>query len=264
MLGKLLKYDLKANYLYLMVGYAVYFVMTLGFVISFRWMDRSINGSELEGTLQWITMMTATFLWVAAIIGVVLMTYILLIRRFYCHLVTDQGYLTLTLPVSAGTHVLSKLISAVIFIMSTAVVLAAGVVMVGAGFGRENFVADFLRVAGNVFRQLGTEFSILAGIAGFLGLVQNILLVYFSICIGQMCNKHKVWGSIGVYLGISFVTNILTNIVASAVGVLGNGGLISLFTDKSYGILYVVLLLGLCLFYFFGGSWLLEKRTNLE
>jgi len=264
MLGKLLKYDWKANYLYLMVGYVVYIVLTLGFVVSFRWMDRSVGGSELEGTLQWITMMTMTFLWVASMIGVVLMTYILLIRRFYCHMVSDQGYLTLTLPVSARTHMLSKLISAVIFILLTGCVLAAGVVMAAASFGREHFVADFLRVMGNVFRQLGTSFSILACVSGLLGLLQTILQIYFSICVGQLCNKHKVWGSIGVYLGITFVTNILSNIVAIVAGVVGNGGLLLLFMENIYGVLYVVFLLAMCLIYFFGGAWLLEKRTNLE
>ena len=264
MLGKLLKYDLKANYLYLMVGYVVYIVLTLGFVGSFRWMDQSIGGSELEGTLQWITMMTTTFLWIAAIIGVVLMTYILLVRRFYCHMVTDQGYLTLTLPVSTRTHMLSKLISAVLFTLSTICVLTAGVILAAAGFGKANVVSEFVRVAGNVFRQLGAEFSIWACIFGLLGLLQNILLIYFSICVGQLCNKHKVWGSIGVYLTISFTTNILANIVASVAGVIGNGGLLLLFTDNIYGILYVMFLFALCLFYFFGGAWLLEKRTNLE
>lgn len=264
MLGKLLKYDLKANYLYLMVGYVVYIVLTLGFVVSFRWMDQSIGASSMEGTLQWITMMTCTFLWTASIIGMVLMTYILLIRRFYCHMVTDQGYLTLTLPVSARTHMLSKMISAVIFVLCTGCVLAAGVVMVGASFGTERFMEDLLRVAGNVFRQLGAEFSILAGISGLLRLIQMILLVYFSIAIGQLCTKHKVWGSIGAYLGISFVISFMTNIVAIAAGTMGNGGLLMLFTDTAYAIVYVVFQLALCLVYFFVGSWLLEKRTNLE
>jgi len=98
----------------------------------------------------------------------------------------------LTLPVSARTHMLSKLISAVIFILLTGCVLAAGVVMAAASFGREHFVADFLRVMGNVFRQLGTSFSILACVSGLLGLLQTILQIYFSICVGQLCNKHKV------------------------------------------------------------------------
>lgn len=264
MLGKLLKYDLKANYLYLMVGYVVYIVLTLGFVASFRWMDQSMGGSELEGTLQWITMMTSTFLWIASAIGMILMTYILLIRRFYCHMVTDQGYLTLTLPVSVRIHMLSKLISAVIFALCTGCVLAAGVVMVGASFGNERFIADLLRVAGNVIRQLGAEFSVLAGISGLMRLIQMILLVYLSIAIGQLCTRHKVWSSIGSYLGISFVISFLTNIVAVATGTMGDGGLLMLFTDTIYAILYVVFQLALCLVYFFVGSWLLEKYTNLE
>ena len=159
---------------------------------------------------------------------------------------------------------LSKLISAVIFILSTIGVLVTGVIMVAAAFGSEQFLDDFLRIADSVFRQLGAGFSVIACISGLLGLLQTILLVYFSICVGQLCNKHKVWGSIGTYLGISFATNILTNIVALVVGGVGNNGLLLLYTDRIYGILYVVFLLILCLIYFFGGAWLLEKRTNLE
>ena len=95
-------------------------------------------------------------------------------------------------------------------------------------------------------------------------LIQMILLVYFSIAIGQLCTRHKVWGSIGSYLGISFVISFLTNIVAVATGIMGDGGLLMLFTDTIYAILYVVFQLALCLVYFFVGSWLLEKYTNLE
>jgi len=264
MLGKLLKYDLKANYLYLMVGYVVYILLTLGFVMSFRWIDRTAGASSLEGTLQMITMLAATILWGTAIIGVVLMTYILLIRRFYCHMVTDQGYLTLTLPVSVRAHMLSKVISAVIFVLSSVCVLSTGVIMVGASFGETDFIADFLRVAKNVFRQLGTGFSILACVGGILSLLQTILLVYFSICIGQLCGKHKIWGSIGAYFGISFSINMLVSIVGLVAGVIGNGGLLYLYTENIYGILYDLFLLLLCLGYFFGGSWLLENRANLE
>jgi len=52
--------------------------------------------------------------------------------------------------------------------------------------------------------------------------------------------------------------------VAIVAGVVGNGGLLLLFMENIYGVLYVVFLLAMCLIYFFGGAWLLEKRTNLE
>ena len=130
--------------------------------------------------------------------------------------------------------------------------------------GEADFIADFLRVAKNVFRQLGTGFSILACVGGILNLLHTILLVYFSICIGQLCGKHKIWGSIGAYFGISFSINMLVSIVGLVAGVIGNGGLLYLYTENIYGILYDLFLLLLCLGYFFGGSWLLENRANLE
>ena len=264
MLGKLLKYDLKANYLFLMVGYAVYIVLTLGFTLSVRWILHSVPTGQLEETIQMIVMIATTFLWVFAIMGVVLMTYILLIRRFYCNMVTDQGYLTLTLPVSTRMHMLSKLISAVIFIAATGCVLTAGMAVVAAGIGRGDFMAELLDATGRVLEELGAGFSILVCVGGILSMLQAILLIYFSICVGQLCAKHKVWGSIGAYLGITFAINMVTSIVAVVAGVMGNGGLLALFTENTYSILYIVFLLALCLIYFFGGSWLLEKRANLE
>ena len=39
MLGKLLKYDLKASYRYLLVCYVIYIVLTVGFVLSVKGVD---------------------------------------------------------------------------------------------------------------------------------------------------------------------------------------------------------------------------------
>ena len=264
MLGKLLKYDLKANYLYLMVGYVVYIVMTLGFTLSLGWIRDSGSTGALEEMIQMLVMMATTFLWVFSIMGVILMTYILLIRRFYCNMVTDQGYLTLTLPVSTRMHMLSKLLSAVIFITLTGCVLAVGILLMIAGAGQVDMIGDVLAAFGRLFKELGTGSTVVAGISSLLTMFQTILLVYFSICVGQLCTKHKVWGSIGAYLGISFAINMLTSIVGVVSGVMGNGGLLVLFTENIYSIVYVVFQLGLCLLYFFGGAWLLEKRANLE
>lgn len=264
MLGKLLKYDLKANYLYLVVGYVVYIVLTLGFTLSLSWIRNSGSTGAAEEMIQMFVMIATTFLWVFSIMGVVLMTYILLIRRFYCNLVTDQGYLTLTLPVSARMHMLSKLISAVIFIGATACVLMAGMMVMAVGAGQGDVIPEILAAFGRLWEELGAGFTVVACISTVLSLLQAILLVYFSICIGQLCTKHKVWGSIGAYLGISFAINMVTSMVGLVAGVMGNGGLLMLFTENIYSIVYAVFLAGQCVLYFFGGAWLLEKRTNLE
>ena len=96
MLGKLLKYDLKASYRYLLVCYVIYIVLTVGFVLSVKGVDVTAG---VPGMILAFAFLSLTILWIGSLIALIILTYVLVIRRFYVNLVRDEGYLSLTLPV---------------------------------------------------------------------------------------------------------------------------------------------------------------------
>lgn len=96
MLRKLLKYDFKASYLYLLVCYGIYIVLTMGFSLHLKSMiyaEYQANVYNSSGQIPDMIRTFATFslmlLWVFCIIGLVILTYVLIIHRFYSNLAGD-------------------------------------------------------------------------------------------------------------------------------------------------------------------------------
>ena len=270
MLGKLVKYDWKASYLYQMVGGVVYIVATLLLAIVIK--SGMENGSgtyyEMEtsdlATMQIIGTISASLLWAFAVFGLIILTYILIIRRFYTNMVSDQAYLTLTLPVSARKHMLSKTISGFLLLSLTGVLLAAGLLILLWILVGNQLWSEVPEVIGAVLDEFFNGYSIWYMVNMILERICGLLLIYFSICVGQLFQKHKVWGAIGTYLLIMTVYYITATIFVVVTGLFGEMDTILWMTDTSMNIAGTVLcVVEMCL-YFFLGSWILEKRINLE
>ena len=261
MLGKLLKYDFKASYRYLLVCYCVYIVLTVGFVLSVKGVD---TASGVPGMILAFAFISLTFLWIGSIIGLVILTYILVIRRFYVNLVRDEGYLTLTLPVSTRMHMLSKLLSGLCFIVLTAVVLMAGMMIVAAGLGGANVWEELAQALRDFFETFESFYGALFFVNSVLNFIRGILLIYFSICVGQMFAKHKIWGAIGAYLGLLIVLELFVFIGSLLFGIYGglNGIVRWFYGSSTWG--NTIYIIAQILVYFFLGAWILEKRANLE
>ena len=88
---------------------------------------------------------------VAAIAGAFIVSFVLMIQRFYKNLLRDEGYLMMTLPVTVHEHVLSKLIVSIIWAAATAVttMLAMGILMFEL-----NFVDQIIHEISQIFAQL--------------------------------------------------------------------------------------------------------------
>lgn len=268
MLRKLLKYDFKASYLYLLVCYGIYIVLTIGFSLHLKSMiyaEYQANVYNSSGQIPDMIRTFATFslmlLWVFCIIGLVILTYVLIIHRFYSNLAGDQGYLSLTLPVSTKAHMLSKLISGLIFEFLTMLVLTGGVFLMISIIGEGKFWTEF----GYLLRRLLSEITDFFGISFYLnaavGAVRGLLMIYFSICVGQLFQKHKIWGSIGTFLGLMIVLDLLVTIGRLVFGIYMTMATVFPTGGSWYELIYNVIQIGV---YFFLGSWILEKRANLE
>jgi len=107
MLGKVLKYDFKYMGKMLIPLYAI----TIGLSLLTRLFYMLADKYSIFEVLSFFTNISGIALMVASLV----FTLITVIKRFYTNLFKEEGYLTNVLPVKLNTHILSKLISALVF-----------------------------------------------------------------------------------------------------------------------------------------------------
>ena len=142
-------------------------------------------------------------------------SFVLMIRRFYQNLLRDEGYLMMTLPVSVHEHVFSKLFVSLIWAAATAITMGIAMFILV-------FELEFVDLILYDFAELlaGVEFSGLklmdfAGQASLL-LTEIVLLLavagscmclhlYAAMAVGHSFTHHKGLLSVLAYFALSFV-----------------------------------------------------------
>ena len=100
MLGKLLKYDFRSIGRILFPVYGAMLVAAILLGLS----SRNTNVS-----------LTIAIIYSVLLIAAMVMTVVLVIHRFCQNLLGSQGYLMFTIPVSTGTHIFAKVLTALIW-----------------------------------------------------------------------------------------------------------------------------------------------------
>lgn len=225
MLRKLIKHDFKAvNRLMLPLHLALIVVTIIGrFYIQFT--AYSETGLDYLNTNIWFSVLSASLsaLYVIALIAICIITQLYL-RVLYPrkNLFTDEGYLTHTLPVSAASHIWSKLIVAFIWSIIDIIMIALSIF---AMFINQ----EMLRGFGELWRELIAAFpdafgvSVAVGMPAFLIItlldtISGILLIYMCLAIGHSFNSHKILASIGVYAGYNVIATLISSIWAGITG----------------------------------------------
>lgn len=232
MLKKMLKYDLKSMF---KIACPIYLALAAASVIGcgllvliFEIADNATDSVIME------FMMTSSVLFYIMILIMVsvvaaLIAYLPAIH-FYKHLFSDEGYLTLTLPITMSDHLLSKTLSAfVVNISSVAVGLASVFVALflpifiemnmalsssDVGVSGIEVVVELVKL---IYREIGSATFAEYGIFMLISLFTSIMLLYVSITVGSVIFKrHKILGSILFY----WVISMLFGVVQSGVGII--------------------------------------------
>ena len=200
MLGKLIKYDLKSMNRFLIILHA--FLLLIAVLLRVFVTSR-IQLQTDEGSLLFAFAILA---YVLAITGIAFGTAIVIAVRFYKNLFSDEGYLTWTLPITPGTHLLAKTISGSIWsFIDNVLVFAALYIGIAT--------PDFLRLFESQKEELMTELGfvgkyadITAGqllaiflLMGLLSCICNVVIYYASIVLGQLFPSHRVVGAVACY-----------------------------------------------------------------
>ena len=262
MLGKLIKYEFKATMRSFLAIYAS--LILTGILIGIFMFENVEVGLSLSMLIM-----------VALIITLGVLTITVIIKRFSKNLLGDEGYLMMTLPVSAKKIVASKIITSVVYlILSTIVVfLVFVVIMLPSGIGT---MKEFIRSMGNVWNYMVMNLlsardiilnMIITFMLGIVDYISFILVIYTSLSIGQLkpFNKHRTPVAIIAFFIINMIVSVisdgLSNLLESmniltAPQSMSMLSASSIYTLVFYGVVSVVL--------FMITSYILEKKLNLE
>lgn len=268
MLGKMLKYDLKAMSKTMLPFFLVIIGMTVlnSFFIRFEWMTGIIAGSSIIFGLFIALGVTAL---------------VMIITQFYHNVLGDEGYLTNTLPVRVDVILLSKLFSAMIWLCLSGVVgiITIFITLATTADASEFFSATFdviqaffLALKEYTSGTLSVLLLVVLGILAFLVFFANeILHLYCAMACSQLpiLSKNRVVGSFIAY----FVLNIpLTILMAAIMGGLTCAAKLSPWLEQldvfPLGLLMLTtfLLVGLFLdlLLYLPTRYILKNKLNLE
>lgn len=209
MLSKLLKHEFKATSRLLMPIYMVLVVLTI--------MDRLVLSlDKFDGALTIIPVFI-TFAYIISLVAIVVVSFVIIILRFYKNLMTDEGYLMFTLPAKPSQLINSKLLVSIVWTVASVIAVILSLLGVFATPDRMNMLADGLRMAKiELVSEFGTTNMALLTIEMILlivlGTINSILTIYASVAVGQLFNGHKVLGSFAAYIGISTVLQIIVTL----------------------------------------------------
>ena len=210
MLIKLLKHEFRATARIMGPLYLILLAMALGFNASARLMDTSNVVLNILAALVILA-------YVAAVIGVFVVAFLLMLQRFYKNLLRDEGYLMFTLPASVHQHVWSKLIvSAVWFILTGVMTVLSAFV---AAFD-VRFLTDLAEIFPKFFQQLnayyafnGTAFLLELLVLMFAGCMAFALQFYAALAVGHSFANHKMAWSVLFFFVFQFAIQLLGGIL---------------------------------------------------
>jgi len=274
MFGKLMKYECKSYLKIVLPLWIAIILMGLLNGVSLKMFD------DEKVRLKLLFVILPLFLYVTSFVATAVVSYILVLKRFWNGLLGREGYLMFTLPVSRDQLILSKLLGAVaVNLLST----LAGIVAVSltvwliGGTDAVTFLPQALqRVAENMELSRNQQFVVIVQ-AFFLCIfasAASVLKLYAAMAVGHLAKKNRVICSVGAYIGFGIVIRILM-IIFSSFGAVNRvmESLLSGYTDMfSSGFDFSTTALGVSilasvisiLVYGFLTHLVIRNRLNLE
>ena len=261
MLGKLLKYELKATGRVLLPAFAALLAIALAssFIVSGSpFIQGYGSGAEYSSQLQRTMVLVMTMLYMAACAGTCAVCALISVQRFRRNILGPEGYVMNTIPVSPMANVAAKLITATLFQLVGILVVILSVFLFTSSIG----IGDLITMLRYIPR-IGPDAlaqSLLALACGILSVVLFNIAVYAALSVGYSFNGPKLVISIAVFAalwigGSALYISVLERAVmaASRMAVWAVNDITALCFEAVY------IAIGLLV-----TNWFLKNRLNLE
>ncbi|MCL2426766.1 MAG: hypothetical protein FWD05_10585 [Oscillospiraceae bacterium] len=254
MLGKLMKYEFMAMGRIFVPMYAALIAVT---IISRLLALLPHSAPIIIGT-------TIASVLVGAV-GVI--TFILIIQRFMKNLLSDEGYLMMTLPVKTDSLILSKMFVATIFSIVSFLVSTLAILVLSSF----NFAYNFQLLGAWLSNLEGRYLLVLfqALVIVILAIFGSILLIYTCMSLSMLVNKRRGLMSFGVFVGITTIIQIIVAI-ATTIFAINHTFDYTRFVNMSYfaiGQLVILIITTIALIqyavFYFITRYMLKRRLNL-
>jgi len=257
MLGKLMKYE------FLAMGRI--FLPMFGALIAVTLIQRALMMLPSQ-----VPMTISTVVAAIMITAIFVATVILTIQRFRKNLLSEEGYLMMTLPVKVDYLILSKLFVAAICVLASTIVIGLAILILASyDFADISLVLaemfDYIDSQSIVFVLQGIVVAILMSFAG-------TLLLYTCMALSMLTNKRRGLFSFGAFVVITTAMQILTATIAYIAFTLSLQRTITAsLNEMSYFAAgqvvvwsYIAVLLAICAVFYFITRHMLKKKLNLQ
>lgn len=197
-MGKLMKYEIKGSYRFILGVLALVMILTSGIYIYMN------NAMQNDATVLGGMFIGLSFM---VIFGTMLATFFYIVNLFRKELYEDRGYLTFTLPLSGRQILGSKLLVALLWfgILGLGVMISNGI---GLRFIVPNEIWQEIPFA-EIFSQISISTLVFGLLYGLLGGVVTLITIYFAMALGRVSFKNKKMG------GIWFVIFLVLSLIIS-------------------------------------------------
>lgn len=212
MLGKLLKQDFRATARIMLPLYAAVPVLGLFTNLITRLCENQ-NGFLIRAIGALVS-----FVFSLSLIAAVVTTVVLMILRFYRNLMTDEGYLMFTLPVSTTELIFSKLIVSVVWFLGTFAVDALGLLVTGRFGSYQNAVHFQVTYTFGIPMTGAQSAGLIIEFVAFLLLccIALCLMTYAAMAIGQSFKKNKGLMSVVFFFVLWIGTRLVLTLIFGA------------------------------------------------
>ena len=289
MLKKLCKYEFRSIGRTLIPIYIAVIAVSIITAISIAMNVNYANINYSSNSVQWAIEMNVpyklqqvfTFVmsltYFAVMVALFVLTFVIILQRFYKGLLCDEGYLMFTLPVKPWQLITSKGITAFVISILSGIVscISIFIMMIGVAedrwtllaqmFSFKNWSMFFIRL--NEVIPLWGLYALEIIVYIIVGSLASLYQVYASMAIGHLAKKNRILMSVVAYIVISMILSFIGGIF----------GVFSAFTMQNLiyinageAFLHALLIFSIiisiieCVVFFVITERILSKKLNLE
>ena len=205
---KLLKQDFRATARLMLPVYVAAVLLAL-----LSRIGPALQSGRVDGGFLYIFTQLMSILFVLAMFAVVIVSFALMIWRFKRNLMSDEGYLMFTLPVSTGELIWSKLIVAIAWFFCSAIVVSLCALLVSY---KNDMLDVFTSVNLSGFSDAQQRTMLLGTVCSVLVAGVNLCLMFYAaMSVGQSFRSHKTLMAVVFFFVFYIVVQSLSAFVLS-------------------------------------------------